>query len=57
MSTRRPCDFEAVDVKSTATSNAAAPLDCAGGFKAEALGISLFDRIDPPTPPGLLVCP
>ena len=33
------------------------PLDCAGGFKAEALGIALFDRIDSSDPTGLTGLP
>jgi septum formation protein len=33
------------------------PLDCAGGFKAEALGISLFDRIESADPTGLTGLP
>lgn len=34
-----------------------APLDCAGGFKAEALGISLFERIDSQDPTALIGLP
>jgi len=33
------------------------PLDCAGGFKAEALGISLFDRIEGTDPTALIGLP
>lgn len=33
------------------------PLDCAGGFKCEALGISLFDRIDSQDPTALMGLP
>jgi septum formation protein len=33
------------------------PLDCAGGFKAESLGISLFDRIESADPTGLTGLP
>ena len=33
------------------------PLDCAGGFKAESLGISLFERIDSSDPTGLTGLP
>jgi septum formation protein len=33
------------------------PLDCAGGFKAETLGISLFDRIDSQDPTALVGLP
>jgi septum formation protein len=33
------------------------PLDCAGGFKAEALGIALFDRIDSQDPTALIGLP
>jgi len=33
------------------------PLDCAGGFKAEALGISLFDRIESEDPTALTGLP
>jgi septum formation protein len=33
------------------------PVDCAGGFKAEALGISLFDRIESEDPTGLTGLP
>ena len=33
------------------------PLDCAGGFKAEALGISLFERIDSSDPTALIGLP
>ena len=33
------------------------PLDCAGGFKAEALGIALFDRIESVDPTGLTGLP
>lgn len=34
-----------------------APIDCAGGFKAEALGISLFERIDSADPTALTGLP
>jgi septum formation protein len=34
-----------------------APLDCAGGFKAESLGIALFDRIDSSDPTALTGLP
>ena len=34
-----------------------APLDCAGGFKAEALGIALFESIDSDDPTGLTGLP
>lgn len=33
------------------------PLDCAGGFKAESLGIALFERIDSTDPTGLTGLP
>lgn len=33
------------------------PLDCAGGFKAESLGIALFDRIESGDPTGLTGLP
>lgn len=33
------------------------PYDCAGGFKCEALGISLFERIDSQDPTGLMGLP
>ena len=33
------------------------PLNCAGGFKAEALGISLFERIESQDPTGLIGLP
>jgi septum formation protein len=33
------------------------PVDCAGGFKAEALGISLFERIDSQDPTALIGLP
>jgi septum formation protein len=33
------------------------PLDCAGGFKAEALGIALFERIESVDPTGLTGLP
>jgi 7-methyl-GTP pyrophosphatase len=33
------------------------PLDCAGGFKAESLGIALFERIDSMDPTGLTGLP
>ena len=33
------------------------PLDCAGGFKAEALGIALFERIESGDPTGLTGLP
>jgi septum formation protein len=33
------------------------PLDCAGSFKAEGLGISLFERIDSQDPTGLIGLP
>ena len=33
------------------------PLDCAGAFKAEALGITLFDRIDSQDPSALMGLP
>ena len=33
------------------------PLDCAGGFKAEALGISLFESIESSDPTGLTGLP
>jgi len=33
------------------------PLDCAGGFKVEALGITLFDRIDSQDPTALIGLP
>jgi septum formation protein len=34
-----------------------APLDCAGGFKAESLGIGLFDRIESSDPTALTGLP
>jgi len=34
-----------------------APLDCAGGFKAESLGIALFDRIESADPTALTGLP
>jgi septum formation protein len=33
------------------------PLDCAGGFKAESLGIALFERIDSRDPTALTGLP
>jgi septum formation protein len=33
------------------------PLDCAGGFKAESLGIALFERVDSSDPTGLTGLP
>jgi len=33
------------------------PFDCAGGFKAEALGITLFDRIDTEDPTAIIGLP
>ena len=33
------------------------PLDCAGGFKSEGLGIALFERIDSLDPTGLVGLP
>ena len=33
------------------------PLDCAGSFKCEGLGISLFDRIDSSDPTALVGLP
>jgi septum formation protein len=33
------------------------PLDCAGGFRSEGLGIALFDRIDSQDPTGLIGLP
>ena len=33
------------------------PLDCAGGFKAESLGIALFERIESEDPTGLTGLP
>jgi septum formation protein len=36
---------------------AESPLDCAGGFKAESLGISLFERIESEDPTGLTGLP
>ena len=33
------------------------PLDCAGGFKAESLGIGLFERIDSADPTALTGLP
>lgn len=33
------------------------PLDCAGGFRAEGLGIALFERIDSQDPTGLIGLP
>jgi len=33
------------------------PVDCAGGFKAESLGISLFERIDSQDPTALIGLP
>lgn len=33
------------------------PIDCAGGFKSEGLGIALFDRIDSQDPTGLIGLP
>jgi predicted house-cleaning NTP pyrophosphatase (Maf/HAM1 superfamily) len=37
--------------------NAEQPYDCAGGFKAEGLGISLFSSIQSSDPTGLLGLP
>jgi septum formation protein len=34
-----------------------APLDCAGGFKAESLGIALFERIESADPTALTGLP
>ena len=33
------------------------PFDCAGGFKAEALGITLFDRMDSEDPTAIVGLP
>ncbi len=33
------------------------PLDCAGGFRCEGLGIALFERIDSQDPTGLIGLP
>jgi septum formation protein len=33
------------------------PFDCAGGFKAEGLGIALFDKIESSDPTGLTGLP
>ncbi|MBC8022845.1 MAG: Maf family protein, partial [Burkholderiales bacterium] len=33
------------------------PFDCAGGFKAEALGITLFERIDTEDPTAIIGLP
>jgi septum formation protein len=33
------------------------PFNCAGGFKAESLGIALFDRIDSSDPTALIGLP
>jgi septum formation protein len=33
------------------------PFDCAGGFKAEALGITLFERIDTEDPTAIVGMP
>ena len=33
------------------------PLDCAGSFKAEALGIALFERVESTDPTGLIGLP
>ena len=33
------------------------PYECAGGFKAEALGLTLFDRVDSQDPTGLIGLP
>jgi septum formation protein len=33
------------------------PFDCAGGFKAEALGITLFERIDSEDPTAIVGLP
>ena len=33
------------------------PFDCAGGFKAEALGITLFERIDTEDPTAIVGLP
>jgi septum formation protein len=33
------------------------PFDCAGGFKAEALGISLFERMDSEDPTAIVGLP
>ncbi len=37
--------------------SADSPLDCAGGFKAESLGIALFDQIESTDPTGLTGLP
>lgn len=33
------------------------PLDCAGSFRAEGLGIALFERVDSQDPTGLIGLP
>jgi septum formation protein len=50
--------FRALDPGEIARYIAAdAPLDCAGGFKAESLGIALFERIDSADPTALTGLP
>jgi len=50
--------FRALDPGEIARYVAAdAPLDCAGGFKAESLGIALFERIDSADPTALTGLP
>jgi septum formation protein len=55
--TRRAVQRCSAATKSTAISSADNPLDCAGGFKAEALGIALFERIESADPTGLTGLP
>lgn len=50
--------FRTLDAETIARYVAAdAPLDCAGGFKAESLGIALFDRIESGDPTALTGLP
>ena len=65
---RPPCAYAAADITRvvlrTLTADeiaryvaAEAPLDCAGSFKAEGLGISLFERIESSDPTALIGLP
>ena len=57
------CDLTTVEFRTLSTDDAAhyvaldAPEHCAGGFKAESLGITLFDRISSDDPTALIGLP
>ena len=53
----RPAFRRLSDEEATPSVERERPLDCAGSFKAEALGISLFERIDSNDPTGLIGLP